>query len=183
MRPCSNQLLTKSRIQKHLSPGSNICTSTAMTRVARKYSYKDGRIIDRYSAPVTGADGKYYGRVWYFRDITERRQMEQKTRALTLRYQALMQTSVDGIHVMDEQGNIVEAKDAFCRMLGYTQEEVVRLNVADWDAQWQTVEARKRFREFIGRSDLIETVHRRKDGVLIEVEISASGVELDGCNY
>ncbi|MGC2456365.1 MAG: EAL domain-containing protein [Gallionellaceae bacterium] len=143
----------------------------------------DGRIIDRYSAPVTGAHGKYYGRVWYFRDITERRQMEQKTRALTLRYQALMQTSVDGIHVMDEQGNIVEAKDAFCRMLGYTQEEVVRLNVADWDAQWQTVEARKRFREFIGRSDLIETVHRRKDGVLIEVEISASGVELDGCNY
>ncbi|MDP1682864.1 MAG: CHASE sensor domain-containing protein, partial [Burkholderiales bacterium] len=35
---------------------------------------KDGRIIDRYSAPVTGADGKYYGRVWYFRDITERKQ-------------------------------------------------------------------------------------------------------------
>ncbi len=81
----------------------------------------DGRIIDRYSAPVTGAHGKYYGRVWYFRDITERRQMEQKTRALTLRYQALMQTSVDGIHVMDEQGNIVEANDAFCRMLGYTR--------------------------------------------------------------
>ncbi|MGA9666697.1 MAG: EAL domain-containing protein, partial [Gallionella sp.] len=80
-------------------------------------------------------------------------------------------------------GNIVEANDAFCRMLGYTQEEVVRLNVADWDAQWQTVEVRKRFREFIGRSDLIETVHRRKDGVLIEVEISASGVELDGGNY
>ena len=34
---------------------------------------KDGRIIDRYSAPSTGADGKYYGRVWYFRDITERK--------------------------------------------------------------------------------------------------------------
>jgi diguanylate cyclase (GGDEF)-like protein/PAS domain S-box-containing protein len=32
---------------------------------------KDGRIIDRYSAPATGADGQYYGRVWYFRDITE----------------------------------------------------------------------------------------------------------------
>lgn len=33
---------------------------------------KDGRMIDRYTAPVTGSDGKYYGRVWYFRDITER---------------------------------------------------------------------------------------------------------------
>jgi PAS domain S-box-containing protein len=35
---------------------------------------KDGRVIDRYSAPVTGADGQHYGRVWYFRDITEGRQ-------------------------------------------------------------------------------------------------------------
>ncbi len=35
---------------------------------------KDGRTIDRYSAPVIGADGKYYGRIWYFRDITERKQ-------------------------------------------------------------------------------------------------------------
>ncbi|MBN2488435.1 MAG: PAS domain-containing sensor histidine kinase [Methanosarcinaceae archaeon] len=34
---------------------------------------KGGRIIDRYSAPVLGSDGKYYGRVWYFRDITVRR--------------------------------------------------------------------------------------------------------------
>lgn len=34
---------------------------------------KDGRIIDRYSAPIADEDGKYYGRIWYFRDITERK--------------------------------------------------------------------------------------------------------------
>ena len=39
---------------------------------------KDGRIIDRYSAPVTGRDRRYYGRVWYFRDITGRKAAEQK---------------------------------------------------------------------------------------------------------
>jgi PAS domain-containing protein len=32
---------------------------------------KDGRIFDRYSAPILDADGKYFGRVWYFHDITE----------------------------------------------------------------------------------------------------------------
>lgn len=31
---------------------------------------KDGRIIDRHSAPVVGPDGEYFGRVWYFRDVT-----------------------------------------------------------------------------------------------------------------
>lgn len=37
----------------------------------------DGRIVDRYSAPVTGDDGTYYGRIWYFRDVTEARRMQQ----------------------------------------------------------------------------------------------------------
>ncbi|MFH0789151.1 MAG: PAS domain S-box protein [Pseudomonadota bacterium] len=39
---------------------------------------KDGRSFDRYSAPMLSADGKYYGRVWYFRDITERKQAEEE---------------------------------------------------------------------------------------------------------
>src|SRR3990167_1729424 len=94
-----------------------------------------------------------------------------------------MLTSMDGIHVMDMQGNILTANDAFCRMLGYTQEEAARLNVADWDAQWPIEEIRARFRELVGKSALVETLHRRKDGTLINVEISASGVELEGQNF
>lgn len=39
---------------------------------------KDGRIIDRYSSAVVGSEGQYYGRVWYFRDISERKQAEEK---------------------------------------------------------------------------------------------------------
>jgi PAS domain S-box-containing protein len=39
---------------------------------------KDGAILDRYSAPVRDPVGKYYGRIWYFRDITEQRKMAAK---------------------------------------------------------------------------------------------------------
>ena len=38
----------------------------------------DGRFIDRYSAPVRGTEGKYYGRIFVYRDITERKAAEQK---------------------------------------------------------------------------------------------------------
>ena len=38
---------------------------------------KDGRVFDRYSAPMLRDDGKYFGKVWYFRDITERREAER----------------------------------------------------------------------------------------------------------
>ncbi|MDE3208438.1 MAG: GAF domain-containing protein, partial [Pseudomonadota bacterium] len=37
----------------------------------------DGRIVDRYSAPIIDNNEKYYGRVWYFRDVTDRRRAQQ----------------------------------------------------------------------------------------------------------
>ncbi len=39
-------------------------------------SLKDGRIFERHSAPMLGADDRYYGRVWMYRDITSRKQSE-----------------------------------------------------------------------------------------------------------
>jgi len=40
--------------------------------------FADGRCFDRYSASLIGADGKHHGRIWYFRDITERKELQAK---------------------------------------------------------------------------------------------------------
>jgi signal transduction histidine kinase/CheY-like chemotaxis protein/PAS domain-containing protein len=51
-------------------------------------SLKNGRAFERYSAPVQSSEGEYYGRVWFFRDISERkqteRQLEQRQRYLAV---------------------------------------------------------------------------------------------------
>lgn len=39
--------------------------------------FKDGRVFERWSTPVYGEDGTYYGRGWYFRDITDRKRAEE----------------------------------------------------------------------------------------------------------
>ncbi len=39
---------------------------------------KDGRIFDRYSAPVESAEGVYYGKIWFFRDISNRKKAESE---------------------------------------------------------------------------------------------------------
>lgn len=38
----------------------------------------DGRTFDRYSAPIASPEGRPYGRVWYFRDMTDRKLLEQQ---------------------------------------------------------------------------------------------------------
>ncbi|OGS99263.1 MAG: hypothetical protein A3F73_06460 [Gallionellales bacterium RIFCSPLOWO2_12_FULL_59_22] len=108
---------------------------------------------------------------------------QHATQSLLSRYQALMHTSMDGIHIMDMRGNLVDANDAFCRMLGYTHEEAAQLKVTDWNAQWTEEEVLKQFDELAGTSAMFETLHRRKDGALIDVEISASGVEIEGQRF
>ncbi|HEX5364281.1 MAG TPA: EAL domain-containing protein [Gallionella sp.] len=115
--------------------------------------------------------------------VNESKALLQSAQLQSRRNQVLMATSMDGIHVMDMQGNVVEANEAFCRMLGYSREEVAGLNVADWDVQWSTEELHERFEFLVGKSELFETVHKRKDGSLIDVEITTSGVELDGASF
>jgi len=116
-------------------------------------------------------------------EIQRREQVQHNTMMLLRRNQLLMDTSMEGIHIMDIQGNIIAANEAFCRMLGYTHAEVLRMNVADWDAQSSAQELRDQFQSFIGHSGLFETVHRRRDGSLIHVEISAAGEKIDGQGY
>lgn len=42
---------------------------------------KDGRTLERYTTTLHTEEGRYLGRVWFFRDVTERIQAEQKLKA------------------------------------------------------------------------------------------------------
>jgi diguanylate cyclase (GGDEF)-like protein/PAS domain S-box-containing protein len=82
---------------------------------------KDGRIIDRYSAPATGADGQYYGRVWYFRDITERKRAVEDLRIIA----SVFDNSQEGILITDANNVFLNVNPAFTQITGYTREEVI----------------------------------------------------------
>jgi PAS domain S-box-containing protein len=105
------------------------------------------------------------------------------------RLQTLLQSGSDGIHVVDRQGNVVDANSTFATMLGYTPAEVMQLNVADWDAQWSPAELVVKLDDLISnpetfaKSSRFETRHRRKDGVLIDVEIGWTIVTLEGVKH
>jgi len=116
-------------------------------------------------------------------DISEQRAHLQQIEAQLKRNVALRDNSMEGVHVMDAKGDVLEVNAAFCRMLGYTLEEVKQLNVRDWDDQFTSEELGQRFRELVGHSATFETVHRRKDGTMLQVEVCATGVEIGGHVY
>lgn len=96
------------------------------------------------------------------------------------RFEALLQTSGDGVHVLDPEGKVVEANDRFCQMLGYARDEVLRMNVYAWEAQFSPEELRAALRQFPSKPAVFETRHRRSDGSVFDVEISCKAIRIDG---
>ena len=85
---------------------------------------RSGMILDRHSAPVIDKNGVYYGRVWTFRDITERKRNADALQQLSL---AVEQSPVSVV-ITDPQGNISYVNRKFTEVTGYSAEEVVGKN-------------------------------------------------------
>lgn len=58
-------------------------------------------------------------------DITERKEAEEAMRRLDLRFRRVWESSMDGMRILDQRGNFVMVNDAFCRLVGKTEDELV----------------------------------------------------------
>ncbi|MEI7456466.1 MAG: MASE3 domain-containing protein [Nitrosomonadales bacterium] len=96
------------------------------------------------------------------------------------KFELLLQTAGDGIHLLDAEGNVVEVNDMFCNMLGYSRDELLKMNVAQWDANFLPEALREKLKENFSQRNLFETQHRRKNGAIIDVEISAKAIQYGG---
>ncbi len=61
----------------------------------QQVALKDGRTFERYTAPVRAEDGTYYGRVWFYRDISQQKQLFNQLRVANERLQKLSRRLVD----------------------------------------------------------------------------------------
>jgi PAS domain S-box-containing protein len=142
----------------------------------KRYLRKDGsyvwvRITCSTLGDASGVNTQYG--ITAIEDISERKQAEEALRANEIRYRLLMEQASDAIFVADEQANYVDVNDAACQLLGYTRDELLRLNVknvvspedlAAVPIPWDTMRA---------GTIIMERRLVRKDGSRVPVEVSA----------
>ena len=104
----------------------------------------------------------------------------------SLRNKLYLRYASDGIHILDERGNVVQASEQFCAMLGYERSEVIGMNLTQWETRWPSEELVGRIFPRLLRqpeASTFEARHRKKNGEIIDAEINVVGIELDGARF
>lgn len=138
---------------------------------------KDGRRIDVWLSvsPILDHEGNVVGASTIAHDITDRKKDEEVIRRMAGQYAALLATSSDGFWLVDLEGRLLDVNDAYCRMSGYSREELLKLRIPDIEAIETPEETASRIRS-IAESGVahFETKHRTKDNRILDIEISVS---------
>jgi PAS domain S-box-containing protein len=148
----------------------------------RKYRKKDGSLVDvEVGVSVISYGGKEVI-CTIVRDVTERKENEEALRQSEQLYRAVIEQATENIFLVDaETGRIVESNPAFQETLGYTEKELRGMTLHDVVADdRESVDANVR-RILEGEGPFIGVrQYRRKDGSLLDVEVSASTILLSG---
>jgi len=115
------------------------------------------------------------------RDITERVEAEQQLREREEQYRSVFEATDDGLVIQDLEGFFIEVSPAFCRMLGYTHEELIGLHYSQvtYPEYYPVVEENSQKVQAEGRAQA-QGFARRKDGSSLPVEAHSTSFTYKG---
>ncbi len=89
--------------------------------------------------------------------------------------QSVLRTSRDGYFLVGLDASFLDVNETYCEMTGYSRSECLQLKIQDVDATESPQDTAERIERIRSTgSEIFESRHRRKDGTVFDVEISAS---------
>ncbi|MDP4208542.1 MAG: PAS domain S-box protein [Bacteroidota bacterium] len=134
-----------------------------------------------YTSPII-ENGTFNGSRGIIVDISERKALENAVRESENKYKALVESSQDGICII-QKGYITFANDAFCRMQGFTAEEIYSREAIEFVAP-ESRPLMERLRDLRINGDATQFNYDlkfiRKNGEIAEAEVFASTIQYQG---
>ncbi|MCB0753171.1 MAG: PAS domain S-box protein, partial [Ignavibacteriae bacterium] len=116
-------------------------------------------------------------------DVTQIEEANSQIAENSKLYRSIIQDSLEGFWLINKNGNFLDVNEAASKMLGYTKEEIIKLDITE-------IVVKKEFKNF--EEQITETSklinHKfnskliRKDKHIIEVEVSLSSIAKNGKN-
>jgi PAS domain S-box-containing protein len=180
MTPSSLELcmqLFAEELDEEKKSGRNLSRSRT---IEIEHIHRDGRIIpaEINITFIRNSAGNAVGILGITRDITDQKHAEAVLRRSERRYRQLIDQAVDGIFVVDPNGDYLLVNKHFCEMLNYTEDELLKLNVIDTYPDELKEIGRQCFqRVSSGETMRFERPMKRKDGTVFQVELSVSRLD------
>jgi len=135
----------------------------------------DGNVLFIYDRGFIFYDeeGKPYRMIGSMVDLSEQKKAEAEIKVSEEKYRTLVEQASDAILISDNYGKLITVNTSACRLLGYSEEELLQMKVADFTAEEDKKRSVLRFDELHeGKTLIAERLLKIKNDVKINVEIT-----------
>jgi sigma-B regulation protein RsbU (phosphoserine phosphatase) len=124
---------------------------------------KDGQVrwVEDQTSVVRDDEGNKIFNQGLLVDITRRKRAEDAVRKSEEKFRRIVETAGEGFILMDEDLKIVDVNDAYCKLLGYSREEII--------GKTPIALATEEFRQYMvnNREEILSTEYRELEGTVV----------------
>ena len=125
-----------------------------------------------------------YSNITLAKMLEKQKRAEEALQKSEEKHRTILQTALDGFWLADAQGRLLEVNETYCRMSGYSAQELLAMHISDLEGVENVDEVAAHIQKIITLGEhRFESKHNRKDGSIFDVENSVQYRPIDGGQF
>lgn len=139
----------------------------------RRFGDKMYAWYESFFNPILNEKNEVIGATALARNINEKVEADEALKKSNELHKAILLSALDGFCLLDTNGQILEVNEAYCRMSGYSEQELLTRSVHDLEFMEASESTDSHLKKIIEQGhDIFESRHKAKDGSHFDVEVS-----------